>query len=103
MKIIAALFNLLRAAVDGWNADRAPRLAAALAYYATFSLAPLLIVTIWMASLIFGDATAQRHLLEQIGLVFGPDSAEFVQSMIAARQNSFSTILGLLTIAGLLF
>ena len=56
------LVLLLRQAVDRWNADRAPRLAAALAYYATFSLAPLALVTIWIAGLIFGDAIAQRHL-----------------------------------------
>ena len=43
MKIATALFDLLRAAAEKWNADRAPRLAAALAYYATFSLAPLVL------------------------------------------------------------
>ena len=49
------LMLLLRQAVDRWNADRAPRLSAALAYYATFSLAPLALVTIWIAGSIFGE------------------------------------------------
>ena len=103
MKVAAALLDLLRAAVDKWNADRAPRLAAALAYYATFSLAPLVVVTIWLAGLLFGDATAQNYLLDQIRQVFGPDSAAFVQSMIAARQSPSSAFTGLITLAGLLF
>jgi membrane protein len=97
MKIVAALFNLLRAAIDKWNTDRAPRLAAALAYYATFSLAPLVLVTIWMAGLLFGNATAQNYLLDQVRQVFGPDSATFVQSMIAARQSPSSALIGLIT------
>ena len=103
MKIVTALFHLLRAAVEKWNADRAPRLAAALAYYATFSLAPLILVTIWMAGLLFGDAMAQGYLLEQIKQIFGSESADFVQGMIAARQSSSSTLLGLVTLAGLFF
>ena len=73
------LVLLLRQAVDRWNADRAPRLAAALAYYATFSLAPLALVTIWIAGWIFGDATAQRYLIDLIAQNFGADSATFVQ------------------------
>ncbi len=103
MKVVTTLFHLLRAAAEKWNADRAPRLAAALAYYATFSLAPLVIVTIWMASLLFGNSTAQGYLLEQIRQIFGTDSANFVHSMIEARQSSGSTWLGLITLAGLFF
>ncbi len=103
MKIATALFDLLRAAAEKWNADRAPRLAAALAYYATFSLAPLIIVTIWMASLLFGDINAQSYLLAQIKQVFGADSADFVHSMIVARQSPNSTLLGFITLAGLFF
>jgi len=61
MLLLKNLAFLLRAAVERWNADRAPRLAAALAYYATFSLAPLALVTIWIAGLIFGTEAAQRQ------------------------------------------
>jgi len=94
----------LRQAVDRWNADRAPRLAAALAYYATFSLAPLALVTIWIAGLIFGDAIAQRHLIELITQNFGADSAAFVQSMIGSiYRNSASPWFGLVALFGLLF
>jgi membrane protein len=95
---------LLRQAADRWNADRAPRLAAALAYYATFSLAPLALVTIWIAGLIFGDAIAQRHLIELIAQNFGADSAAFVQSMIGSvYRHSASPWFGLIALIGLLF
>ncbi len=103
MKVVTTLFHLLRAAAEKWNADRAPRLAAALAYYATFSLAPLIFVTIWMAGLLFGNTTAQGYLLEQIRQIFGTESANFVHDLIAARQSFNSTALGLITLAGLFF
>ena len=104
MLLLKNLALLLRQAGDRWNADRAPRLAAALAYYATFSLAPLALVTIWIAGLIFGDAIAQRHLVDLIAQNFGSDSAAFVQSMIgSAYRNSTSPLIGFIAIAGLLF
>src|SRR5512137_2943904 len=95
---------LLRQAVDRWNADRAPRLSAALAYYATFSLAPLALVTIWIAGRIFGDATAQRYLIDLIAQNFGADSATFVQEMIGSvYRNSASPLFGVIAVIGLLF
>ena len=95
---------LLRQAVDRWNADRAPRLSAALAYYATFSLAPLALVTIWIAGRIFGDAAAQRYLIDLIALNFGADSAAFVQEMIGSvYRSSTSPLFGLIAVIGLLF
>jgi membrane protein len=104
MLLLKNLVLLLRQAVDRWNADRAPRLAAALAYYATFSLAPLALVTIWIAGRIFGDATAQRYLIDLIAQNFGADSAAFVQEMIGSiYRNSASPLFGFIAVIGLLF
>ncbi|HSD85556.1 MAG TPA: YihY/virulence factor BrkB family protein [Anaerolineae bacterium] len=104
MPLIKSFLSLLRQASDRWNADRAPRLAAALAYYATFSLAPLALVTIWLAGLIFGDVTARRYLIELIGQNFGTDSATFVQEMLgSAYHASNNPLFGLVALIGLLF
>jgi len=104
MPLIKNLVLLLRDAVDRWNADRAPRLAAALAYYATFSLAPLALVTIWIAGRIFGDATAQRYLIDLIAQNFGADSAAFVQDMIGSvARTSAGPLFGFIAVIGLLF
>ena len=98
------LLALLRKAAERWNADRAPRLAAALAYYATFSLAPLALVTIWIAGLLFGDATAQQHLVQLVEQNFGVDSASFVQGLIGSvYHNSTNPLFGIVAIVGLLF
>ena len=49
-----------------FNDDQAPRLGAALAYYTLLSLAPLLILLIAIAGLIFGKEAAQGELFGQI-------------------------------------
>src|SRR5512139_1350211 len=104
MLLLKNLVLLLRQAGDRWNADRAPRLAAALAYYATFSLAPLALVTIWIAGMIFGDTIAQRHLVELIAQNFGGDSAAFVQSMLGSvYRTSTSPLFGFIALIGVLF
>ena len=49
--------------VKSWgefNEDQAPRLGAALAYYSVLSLAPLLILLIALAGLVFGKEAATR-------------------------------------------
>ncbi len=104
MQPLKNLLLLLRKAGERWNADRAPRLAAALAYYATFSLAPLALVTIWIAGLLFGDATAQQHLLLLITQNLGADSASFAQSMIGSIfRNPTNPLFGIIAIFGLVF
>lgn len=104
MPLIKSLLLLLRQAADRWNADRAPRLAAALAYYATFSLAPLALVTIWLAGLIFGAGTARRYLIDLVGQNFGADSATFVQDMLGSVYHvSDNPLFGFSALIGLLF
>jgi membrane protein len=73
---------LFRAAFSDWNEDRASRLAAALAYYATISLAPLLIILLGVAGLAFGPEAAAGQLRGQIQDLIGPQSAEVVQEII---------------------
>src|SRR4051794_19079932 len=53
-----ALFDMLKETYHGWSEDKASRLAAALAYYTAFSVAPLLLIAIVVAGLIFGREAA---------------------------------------------
>ncbi len=103
MKFKPALM-LYKTAIDRWNLDKAPRIAAALAYYATFSLAPLLIVSIWFAGLIFGSEAARSHVVNLVSRLVGADTAAFVESlMLAANRTSSGSLAAIVIIAGLLF
>jgi membrane protein len=63
----------------------------------------LVIITIWLAGLLFGNAAAQSYLLAQIQQVFGADSAAVVRSMIAVQRSSGSAFFSIITLVGLFF
>ena len=50
---------MLKHSLKAWNDDYASSMGAALAYYTTFSLAPLLIIVIAVAGLVFGEDAAR--------------------------------------------
>lgn len=62
MSRIREIFRLFKDAFDEWNEDKAPRLAAALSYYTVFSIAPLLIVVIAVAGLVWGQDAVQGRI-----------------------------------------
>lgn len=88
-----------------WSEDRAPRLGAALAYYTVFSLAPILVIAIAIAGLVFGREAVQGQVLQQIEHLVGPQGAEAIRAMVASAEQDegrgiVATIFG---VAALLF
>ncbi len=69
--------------------DKCPKLGAALSFYTIFSLAPLLIIAIGVAGLIFGESAARGQIFGEIKSMVGEESAILIQS--ALKQVSFST------------
>jgi membrane protein len=85
------LWQLLKQAFDEWSEDRVPRLAAALSYYTTFSLAPLLILVIGIAGVVFGTDAVQGSLDNQLRGLLGDDGAKAIQEIVQnANKNSGS-------------
>jgi membrane protein len=87
------MIELLRKTFYEWNNDRAPQLAAALAYYAIFSIFPLMIIALAVAGYFFNANTARAQLIDQISKVVGPQTATFLQSVL---ENTTRTSNGLL-------
>lgn len=56
MPWLRSTWDLLRRTATEWNDDKCPRIAAAIAYYTVFAMAPLLLIVIAVASLAFGSA-----------------------------------------------
>ncbi len=65
-----------------WNKDEAPRLGAALSFYTMLSLAPLLILLIAVAGLVFGSEAASGQLFGQIRDLVGDQGAATLQQMV---------------------
>lgn len=95
--------KLLSASFKAFMDDNALKMSASLAYYTIFSLAPLLIILIFIAGLIYQqDATIQAKVFEEINGFVGSDGAKQIQDIIEKQSLSddsvFAIILGVLTL-----
>ncbi|MFW9264034.1 YihY/virulence factor BrkB family protein [Nostoc sp. CALU 546] len=79
---LQAIWELFQETFKEWSEDKASRLAAALAYYTIFSIAPLLIIVIAIAGAVFGEEAARGQIVGQIQGLVGQDGAEFIQTAI---------------------
>ncbi len=57
----AEWWTLVKKAASAWLDDYAPNMGAALSYYTVFLLAPMLLIVIAMAGLVFGQARHAAH------------------------------------------
>jgi membrane protein len=85
--------SFLKTVFADWWEDNAPRLGAALAYYTLFALAPLLIIAVAVAGLIFGQQAAQGHVMAQIEGLMGHNGATAVQGMLEGARKPTSGII----------
>jgi len=98
---LAGLWIVLKRALAGWWNDNVPHLGAALSYYTLFSLAPILIVAMSIAGLVFGAEAVRGEIVGQIDGLVGREGAFAVQAMLegAAKPSSSvpATIIGVIT------
>jgi membrane protein len=88
--------RLFQRAASDFQEDGAPRLGAALSYYSLFSLAPLLIVVIAVAGLVFGQDAAQGRIVAELASLLGESGARAVEDLI---ENSRKVETGVLATA----
>jgi len=97
------LLRVFKDTVIEWSNDKAPRLGASLAFYTLLSLAPLLVVIVAVAALVYGEKAAQGQLVWEIQDLVGPEGARAIQGLIESAYKPGSgviaTLLGLLTLA----
>lgn len=80
---LAAWWVLVKDAVSAWSDDQAPSMGAALSYYSVFSMAPLLLIVISLAGLVFGQDAARGEIFGQLRGLLGDASASAVEAMLA--------------------
>jgi membrane protein len=99
----ATLWQLARKSVTAWSNDYASSMGAALAYYTLFSLAPLLLLVISVAGLVFGADAAREQLVAQLGGLIGPEGATAVQGLLkSASEPAKSTLASLVSVITLI-
>ena len=97
--MLAKLWTILKQTVMGFIDDDCLSKGAAIAYFTIFSLAPMLVIAVAIAGLVFGGEAASGAVSAQLGGIMGEQGAKAVEAMIAGASNRSSGILA--TIVGL--
>lgn len=95
---------LLKETLDRFLDDRCPQLAAALSFYAVFSLPALLVLVLMAAGIFVSAEQLQARLIQEISLLMGSEAARQIQSMIdqarlSAEQGALTLVLGTAALA----
>ena len=92
------LWALVKSASSAWIDDYAPSMGAALSYYTLFSLAPLLLIVISVAGLVFGADAVRGEIFSQLQGLMGDDAAKAVEGILASvskpAQGITATLIG---------
>jgi membrane protein len=96
------LWQLVKDSVSAWIDDYAPSMGAALAYYALFSIAPLLVIVIAIAGFVFGADAAQGAIVAQLDGLIGAEGATAVEGLVRSASEPgrgvVATVIGGITL-----
>ena len=91
------LGTVLSKAGNAWMDDHAQSMGAALSYYTVFSIAPLLLIAISVAGLVFGKDAAQGAVVDQLQGLIGQNGAQAIQDLLKNVSKPSSGIVATVT------
>jgi membrane protein len=98
----ASLIALAKESVTAWMDDYAPSMGAALSYYTVFSLAPLLLLVIAIAGLVFNADAARNQVIGQLGGLIGPEGSAAIEGLLKSAsqpaESVIASIIGVVTL-----
>jgi len=96
MKSLKWGWRISKSTFKQFNEDGVLRLSAATAYYAIFSIGPLLVLIIGLAGLVLGQEHVRLEVTAQLKGLVGDKSAKLIESMMVSRhgQSLLATIVG---------
>ncbi|HXE53571.1 MAG TPA: YihY/virulence factor BrkB family protein [Tepidisphaeraceae bacterium] len=74
---------LVQTVVNWWN-DRVPSMGAALSFYTTLALAPLVLLVTPIAGLLFGEKSAKTHVVQEFTELVGTGGRGAVQHLLTS-------------------
>ena len=94
--------SLVKESVNVFTAAKAPSRGAAIAFYAVTSIAPVVLIVIAVAGLVFGDEAARGAVFAQFRGLIGAEGADLLQETIASASRPsaglFASIVGIATL-----
>lgn len=96
------MWTLLKETFVKWYADNPGQRGAAMAFYAIFAIAPLLIIAVAIAGSVFGIRATENQVVEAMQDIVGPEIAAALQATVKSanrsRSGGFSAVVGLVTL-----
>lgn len=93
-----SLVRMFGTALRAWWDDDAVRLGASLAYYTLFAIAPILVVAIAVAGMVFDAEAVRGEIVGQVDQLVGREGGRAVQSLLEGasqrREGMFATVVG---------
>jgi membrane protein len=89
---LEAIAGLLKAAAVNWMDDHGQSMGAALAFYMIFSIAPLLLIVIAIAGLVFGQDAAHGEIFHQLQGLLGTTGATAVQGLLESASRPAESV-----------
>lgn len=94
--------DIFKQSASEWSAHQAQTLGAALAFYTIFSIAPLFLIAVAMAGLLYGEEAARHQLFGQLYEMIGRQGAQAIEAVIAAanrpKAGAWATITAAITL-----
>ncbi|HKI32666.1 MAG TPA: YihY/virulence factor BrkB family protein [Gemmataceae bacterium] len=85
------VYGLLKETIAEWIDDKATSRGAALAYYSMFAIGPIVILTICLAGLVYGEEAASGKVAGQLKGTLGDEVAGAIESLVRSASNSTSS------------
>src|SRR5438105_2376297 len=96
-------FGLLKETYREWSHDKTSQLGAALAYYALFAIAPLVIIAVAAAGWVFGDKAAQGEVARQLETTTSPTVAAAIEDLLRYTRTDGHGVMATVISFGVLF
>ncbi len=84
----------LKGAAVAWYGDNATRLASSLASSTLLSLAPLLVLAVSLAGMVFGEDAARGQIAQEVSKFIGPEAGRGVQDVVSHARTPESGFYG---------
>src|SRR5947199_3861429 len=93
VRMFAGIWKMLKGTVLAFIEDEALSRGAAIAFYTVTSIAPILLIVVAIAGLVFGRDAAQGAITAQLGGLMGQQTADMLQTAVASASGKSAGIL----------
>jgi membrane protein len=94
---LKGIWEFIKDVFDKFIDDKCPKLGAALSFYTIFSIAPVIVISIAVAALIFGQEAARGEVIEQIQSMVGYEGAKVIQTALRNAHYSAQSFVTIIT------